>query len=237
MTALDVLLDAWRNHPVDEALHSMDERALERSGLKSELTPLTPYPYAGDLRSARVWILMRNPGVGPNDYKEEKRHDFRSLLTNNLNQEFGDYPFLHLSPNLAGTDASNYWWRKRNFRELSKQLGGQLGTTSEEARKQIAQRVAILELCPYRKETFDQRMADIPSAKLARAALSEALREAKETGNRAFVTPWSPHAWPINGFLHEPFVRNHLGRTFTFRQGAVSGFGEVIAKFAFGLLS
>ena len=42
---------------------------------------LVPLPYGGDLRSAKVFVLMLNPGLGPSDYyAEQTSREWRDLL-------------------------------------------------------------------------------------------------------------------------------------------------------------
>lgn len=178
---------------------------------------------------------MRNPSIGRNDAVQERAGALASLLERNLAQEFADYPFLHLHPDLEGTDASNYWWCKRNFRKLSRQIAVERKIPLDQVRRKLASRVAILECCPYRSLGFSSEFLQLPTVRLAKAALQEALKSADKTGDRAFVIPWDPYPWELSEYLDRPFVKNAREQAFTFAKDAKCGFGEIIERFAFDL--
>ena len=79
---------------------------------------LFPVPYAGDLKSAPIVILMLNPGFGYSDYWAEfKMPDFRSRLELNLCQSFDriEYPFLFLDPRFCW-HGGFLWWEGKTAR-------------------------------------------------------------------------------------------------------------------------
>jgi hypothetical protein len=49
---------------------------------------LTPEPYVGDIRNAKVFILLLNPGFSVLDYYGEENEELRISLKNNLYQTF-----------------------------------------------------------------------------------------------------------------------------------------------------
>ena len=65
---------------------------------------LLPQPFCGDLRSASVYVLLLNPGLGPSDYfAEYEGPGFRDAWLANLRQDFTDvrFPFVFLDPQFA----------------------------------------------------------------------------------------------------------------------------------------
>jgi hypothetical protein len=232
--ALNAFLDHWDGQKADVPFHAADHDALARHGLLGHFNErLAPYPFVGDLRSAKVWILMRNPSIGPNDDAQEKMAPLKPLLDRNLARRFDEYPFLHLNPALMPSDAYDWWNGRRGFSQLVSQFAERIGTDLSSARKLIAQRVAILELCPYRSLGFPKKATELPSSKLARAAAIEAVREAEMTGERGFVIPWDASPWRLPPSSFHTVIRNHRAQGFTFRMGARSAFGEHIWNYAF----
>lgn len=234
-SALADFLELWKGHSPTESFHPVDRRALDRLGIAGRFAnDLAPYPYSGDLRNARVWILMRNPSVGPNDRIQERAEPLSALLEANLDQDFGAYPFLNLDPALTGWDASNYWWLKVGFSQLTNELAQLLDRSFDEIRQELSRRVAVLEACPYRSPSFVWESLELPSAKLARRVAHEALREAPSSG-RAFVSPWDIRPWAAASYASAPYFRWSPARRFSFKLQGMSGFGRTIARYAFGL--
>ena len=67
---------------------------------------LLPMPFAGNLNTASVFLLMLSPGVGPDDYFGEYRvPEYRSALIKNLHQG-DDSSFLFWTPDSHGTAVS-----------------------------------------------------------------------------------------------------------------------------------
>ena len=232
--ALDRFLNHWQGHNADRPFHAADLPFLERTGLYQYFDHgLCPYPYVGDLRAAKVWILMRNPSIGDNDYQEERRPPLRDLISDNLAREFGDHPFIHLNEAIDPSDAFSWWNYRRGFAELVGQVARLKGITVREARKLISQRVAILELCPYRSKGFPPKVLACPSSILAKEAAREAVEEAMKTGNRGFLVPWNAAFWSLPSNAIGAVVKNQPAQGFTFRMGSKSGFGEHIWHHAF----
>ena len=65
---------------------------------------LVPQPFMGDLDRARVFILLSNPGLSPDDYFAEcQQPAFADRLIDNLRQQNQrhEYPFLFLDPSYS----------------------------------------------------------------------------------------------------------------------------------------
>src|SRR5947209_14857709 len=73
---------------------------------------LQPMPYAGDLSSAVVFILLLNPGFAHNDYYAEYSDaDYRRRLDQNIGQDFKavEFPFFYLDPKFCWTSGFRWW--------------------------------------------------------------------------------------------------------------------------------
>ena len=77
-------------------------------------TDLLPIPYAGNLASAKVFILLINPGFNLADYHAELTSpDYFNGLRNNLIQlTENDFPFMFLNPSLLNFPGGQYWIKK-----------------------------------------------------------------------------------------------------------------------------
>lgn len=190
------LLDAWRNwtprsgwqcYPDDEARLKrlaatkvapvnldwdglVGEPAFGSKDSRLHLT-LVPIPFLGNLETAKVVVLLQNPGFAPTDYYGEfKVPGFRDLLLKNLRGDLknDDYPFFFLDPTLAWHGGFT-WWQE--------QLGSVIdvmtdaSTSHLKARRNLAKGLACIELMPYHSESgvVSKAFLDkLPSAKLAR---------------------------------------------------------------------
>jgi hypothetical protein len=118
---------------------------------------LVPVPYAGNLKTASVFILMLNPGYKPSNYFEERHKDYVSAIKNNLYQRNLDrkYPFLYLDPRFSWVDGFQYWENK--FYPLARMLGDRKKKISyQNALKRLSQSIATLELVPYHSRSFNK---------------------------------------------------------------------------------
>ncbi len=228
MSALNNLIDHWRlfENVNTEHVHRRDAAFFTGQSDKLHLF-LPPIPYVGDLKSADVWILMLNSGVGACDEQDEAAEPYHSLKSRNLRQEFADvsHPFISLDPALSDTGTYLYYNQKRGLGRLISSLAAELRLTKENARALVARKVAVLELIPYRSKGFPGALAQVPSANLARAAAHEAL------GQKLLVSPWGAAHWRLPA-QHSDADRliTRSARAFSFAPGGASGFGEAIIK-------
>ncbi len=73
-------------------------------------TDLQPLPWNGPLRTARVYILLINPSLAPEDHEWEARAIFLEALKLNLT---GNSPYLYLQERFAGHPGNR--WARRIF--------------------------------------------------------------------------------------------------------------------------
>jgi len=86
---------------------------------------LLPQPFGGDPLSARVVVLLLNPGLGPHDaFAESTQPDFQAALMATLRRANGG-SFLFLDPHFGWHGGFQWWNRKleRTIQELAKEMG------------------------------------------------------------------------------------------------------------------
>jgi hypothetical protein len=168
-----------------------------------------PYPYVGDIQSAAVWVLMLNSNISPDDKRQESEAYFAGRLRTNLRQDLRDheYRMLSLDPELSHTGTYTYYNRRNGLAKLVSKLASIRNAPEREARKELASRLAVIQLFPYRSTSGvpARFLSDaIPSVQLARKAVQEAIK------SKLIVVPRSASRW---GF--EYGVRSE--NLFTFR--------------------
>jgi len=70
---------------------------------------LIPEPYIGDPKTAKLVLLLLNPGVGEEDDKAHADPHFRDVLFQNLRGDLRDYPFYPLNPAFRTTPSAKWW--------------------------------------------------------------------------------------------------------------------------------
>ena len=141
---------------------------------------LLPVPFMGDLRNASIYVLMTNPGVKPDDYRESEEDAFRDALLSNLKQEWldGSLPFPHLDPRFDWHDGFVYWDKERGLRRTIVELARVRGISEPEARALLCDKLVVIQLVPYHSgvgPTDSDRPPDWPSARLAGEFLRDAV--------------------------------------------------------------
>tara|TARA_A100001391_G_scaffold204686_1_gene201269 strand:- start:5892 stop:6605 length:714 start_codon:yes stop_codon:yes gene_type:complete len=194
MNAVEKLIAYWgeldlgapsRVHPADLTLMDPTERFD---------TAFVPYPYIGDIRGADVWVLMLNSNIGPEDAKQEAEPYFADRLRSNLTQDFDAYqhPLLSLDPKLRHTGTYEYYNKRNGIAKLIAELARRSGVTERAARCDLARRLAIVQLFPYRSTSGVPRAlrgGALASVRFAKAAVAEALE------SKLVVVPRSARDW------------------------------------------
>ena len=161
--------DFWRlfNFSRSELIHPNDDIALVRRS-QFELS-LIPLPVVGDLRRPDVLILMLNPGFDNSDVWWERENPcFRETLKRNLLQDVRDseYPLFYLDPQFAAHPGADYWYgdpsvtstgtkrKQRKLKRLVEAVSRFRGCSLGEARREVAQKIAIVQQVPYHSRAF-----------------------------------------------------------------------------------
>lgn len=161
---------------------------------------LIPQPFFGDLKSASVYILMLNPGLGPHDYYGENEVKlYRKALLSNLKQRFGkrSTKFLFLDPRFAWHGGFQFWNGKLS--EILRSLSDEMGESLAKARKWLGNHLASIELVPYHSATGPTAkwIMELPSVSLARSFAQQYVFERVRSGKAVAVVTRSRDKWDL----------------------------------------
>jgi len=112
---------------------------------------LLPQPYSGDLRRARIFLLLLNPGFSdPLDlYAELENQSYRAKKIRTLRQHVKSaaFPFKSLDPSNCWTGGYRWWQGK--FREVIGAVAKRMDCSYYQASKLVSERIAAVQLIPY----------------------------------------------------------------------------------------
>jgi hypothetical protein len=111
---------------------------------------LLPAPFIGNLQSAKIFILLMNPGLSTTDYYAEEVQEFRNAQISNLHQTNAndEFPFFLLNPEFAWSGGF-IWWEALLRPILLKLVESKQVDTYYEALAFLAKKLAVIELIPY----------------------------------------------------------------------------------------
>src|SRR5688572_1798330 len=192
-------------------------------------TGLLPMPYAGDITKATIFILMLNPGLSPVNYFAEQIPDFRQAHIQNLMQKDlnENYPFIFLDPHFAWHSGFGYWQRK--FHAIIRLIAKKEGIRYQEAMRQLSQRLACLELVPYRSKSFGARLLlnKLPSAQAMLSYVNEIVLPKVEADKAIIIATRSVKNWMLP--VHKNIVIYEGGETRSAHLTPASRGGKAIA--------
>jgi hypothetical protein len=162
---------------------------------------LIPIPFIGPLRSARVFILMLNPGLCPEDYFAEiEWKPYREALMANL-QAASD--FFCLNPAFAWHSGFRYWHGK--LRQIVAGLASAWNVPYLTALSRVAQQMAVLQLMPYHSLRFglsDGILRSLESVRLMRSYVHEVLVPQAQRGEALIVVTRKSRHWGLPNDEH-----------------------------------
>jgi len=208
------LLKAWASFKSTNSLHMLPEDVSVLDKLKKQRTDfksweeyindpnfgapkdtklhlgLIPQPFTGNLKTASIFILQLNPGIGPSDYYGEyKIPKFKRALLDNLKQKPLDYPYIFLNPQFSWHGGYKYWhsklngvienlrsyWNYRSYAKAQRRLAGQLAT---------------IELVPYHSSSFSEKggLLKLESVTLMKNYLNEVLIPKAKKGKAIIIS-------------------------------------------------
>ncbi|TVP77629.1 MAG: hypothetical protein EA353_09935 [Puniceicoccaceae bacterium] len=191
--------------PGDEAIRkcgdSVSSSAFEKSDRilfpdKRFIFNLVPQPYAGKIRTAKVYFLLLNPGFGLRDiFAEEQSPDYRAKLVNTLNGRT-----RHI-----GFDTELYWtggfeWTTRKFRTLIETIRDERGWKTHQTLRFFADHVATLELVPYHSNHYglsNKIVEQLQSVQLMRDFVRHELLPRAESGDCTLLITRKAKEWGI----------------------------------------
>jgi len=160
---------------------------------------LLPQPFLGDLRSASIYILGLNPGVGPGDYYAEYEvAKFRGALLANLKQKFrrGSLPFLFLDPQYAW-HGGFAWWHGKLAKVISYLAEETWQDSFAEARACLAGKLASIELVPYHSSKSPGGWIRLESVSLALAFVHNSVVPRVRSGNAIAIAIRQAKIWKL----------------------------------------
>ncbi|SEK14918.1 hypothetical protein SAMN05444746_1166 [Variovorax sp. OK212] len=181
----------WRD--CQEQFDPWDKRAPIHTGL-------VPLPFVGDVRRAKVYFLLLNPGLSATDYYAEYEADgFRQRLLSNLRQDFAqtEYPFFPLDPRCAWHSGNAFWERK--LKHLLLQLCERSGHSHAQVRKFLAKNICAIEMLPYHSVRLDvpgKYLARLRSCALARECVGALVPQARD-GHSMLVAMRQVDVWQV----------------------------------------
>jgi len=173
---------------------------------------LIPYPYSGNIRDAKIYLLMANPGFIPLNYIEEdkgmkkvnhsSRRSYCEAKMKVLHQDFTgiDYPVLELDPSFWWTGGSEYKRSKLSDYLEDEQIWNKLNPESDPYRW-LVNNLAVLQLYPYHSESFDftvdlEKMMETSKNKMVQFVKNELMERAQNEDIMVFCMRSVDH-WGI----------------------------------------
>lgn len=162
---------------------------------------LLPEPFCGDVRSATIFVLLLNPGLGPSDYYGEYEVPaFRAARLQNLQQVFDGrtLPFYMLDPKFSWHGGFQWWHRK---------LCGVIGAIAASrtisfaaAQRLLADQLASIELLPYHSATFgdaDGWLSGLQSVRLAKSYVHDVIVPRVRRGDAIVIATRQVNLWGL----------------------------------------
>lgn len=162
---------------------------------------LIPVPFAGNLQSAKVFILMLNPGFSELDYYSETHcPDFRSALLDSLGQRIrpNDFPMVGLNPRFAWTGGYRYWSTKLD--NVLKVACKHRDFSWTDALRFVSRNIACVELYPYHSRSFNLPASiknSLLSAELAKAYVNDVLVPKARCGTATIIVTRKSNEWGL----------------------------------------
>lgn len=155
--ALHALKEQRKVAPFTDLDTAIKDERLSKGGDTRLHLGLIPVPFMGNVREASIYVLMLNPGLSLGHYFEHKAPSFRDALIANLRQERleGIKSFPIMDPQFAWHSGFNYWHQRLG--RVIKLLADHKGMSFIQAREELASKLAVIQLVPYRSATFGHR--------------------------------------------------------------------------------
>jgi hypothetical protein len=154
-----------------------------------------PEPFIGNPETAKVVLLLLNPGFNKNtDSDSHRRSDFKDAIFRNIRRETQEYHFYPLNPDFKDT-ACGEWWRRR-FRTLIEKVD----------KRVLADKLLAIQLFPYHSQKWNPKCPMCESQKYSSYLAKTMLRKqgTKVVGMR------SKKLWGVENeaFLGVPYLKN-----------------------------
>jgi len=158
---------------------------------------LLPQPFHGRVEDARIYVLMLNPGYKPRDYTwESGKTGYRDSLVEGYS---GRTPMLFLNPTYAEHPGYRWWWVKSGLRHIVQRLARSRAIAAAEAQREVALKLAAVELLPYHSRRFRHRelLGELRSVVLARQFIHEYVLPRAHQGECGVVVARGNWGWNL----------------------------------------
>ncbi len=211
-------------------IHSSEFGPPERNTLEFSLYP---NPYAGDLISAEIVVLMLNPGLEIGDFAVELTSTpFREAAHDSIVQDLANrqFKFLYLDPALAMHPGFR-WWEQR-LRPIVNRISHETALSYGGALRLLAAKLASIELVPYHSAglSINGGLSKLPSLQHA----CELVRELGHNPNVTWLVTRQAKRWSQVLPQDARVVHGEMPRGVSF--SPTSKFGEAILR-KIGLLN
>jgi hypothetical protein len=183
---------------------------------------LIPIPYLGNLKTAKIFILMANPGLGAADYKGEfEDAGFRQAMINNLRQEkFDEYPFVSLNPQFSWHGGFEYWEGK--FTSIINRLVENGNATYDQALKLLSNNIACLELISYHSKS-NLGITNLESTISIKDYVHQDLKPRAQKGEIEIIVTRKTAGWGLECDTHITVYPTNQARTASLSIGSNGG--------------
>ena len=162
---------------------------------------LTPTPYVGSLETARIFVLLLNPGFGPLNYFAEYKAPsgqamhLDCIAQNEANARRG---FYLLTPESSWRGGFRYWHGKLSG--VANELAQEAGMSLADAFGRIRRSLAVIELVPYHSAVFGMPRSVIDrlrSVQLAQRLVHEFVMPKVQRGDATVVATRKAKLWGV----------------------------------------
>lgn len=216
MSALEKLVEHWRKIKLDTApfLHQDDssgitdqtnlwrgcEDAVETFRSSNHETrvvsDLYPAPFSGDIKTAKVYLLMLNPSWAPDDYhhqantKAYRRAEQAALAQRDLDERF---PNHYLNPNFCWSGGYRYWEKK--LKHVAAEVRDRKKVSYTCALAEVSKSLATIELFPYRSLNF-KFLPDYHNLRSVQL-VKDFVKEVSECHDKLVIVLRQPKLWDL----------------------------------------
>lgn len=157
---------------------------------------LYPSPYVGDLRNAKVIVLLLNPGFNTGDYYAElESTSFRRAQRNTVTQQLSntEYKFFLLNP--AFCWAPGFRWWEQKVRKIALKICDDRKISYRKALRLISSILAAIELVPYHSVSFGKGCRSLRTTVDELPSVKESIAKVKRLAKNPAVTIYVARQW------------------------------------------
>lgn len=158
---------------------------------------LLPLPFAGNLKQAKVFILMLNPGFNPSDYLADVQENYRSEIIKIYRQE-NDAKCIFFDPNFSWHGGFTYWHKKLSKAVDSYSQKNHISRLG--ALHYFTKKICFMEAFPYHSMSFKmtENLETLPSKKLIEEYVKKELVPRAEKNEILIIVPRANGYWNLN---------------------------------------